>query len=63
MSSARRRSGPVRHVFVEDPEWSDPATDLYVCRECRLVKANAVHDLPEIGDEQREHEARKVGER
>lgn len=57
------RSGPTRHVFVEDPEWSDPHMDEYYCRTCRLRRENAIHDLPQRTDEQREHEARRTGER
>lgn len=54
---AKRRNGPTRHVFVEDPDWDD------VCFACKLPPGNAIHDVPRRTDEQREHEARKVGER
>lgn len=56
------RNGPTRHLFVEDPEWSDPGSGLYACKVCRLSPGNAIHDLPEVTEEQRAHERRRIGE-
>ena len=51
------RSGPTRHHPTEDP------TDPGWCTTCNLKITNAIHDVPQRTDEQREHEARKVGDR
>lgn len=54
---SRPRRGPVRHVYVDDPEWEG------YCLGCHLPERNAIHDVPERTDEDREHEQRRTGER
>ena len=56
--------GPTRHPFVEDvPSDTDPATGVQYCGRCHLPASNAIHDLPERSEQEREHEQRRIGDR
>jgi len=50
-----------KHVFVDNPPMRDPRTGQQWCL-CGLPADNAVHDLPERSDEEREAEMRRLGE-
>ena len=50
-----------RHMFIDDPAMQDPRTRMQVCL-CGLPASNAVHDLPQRSDEEREAEMRRMGE-
>lgn len=58
-----RRSALVRHQFVPG-RWRD-YRGIRICGDpqCGSLETDSVHKLPDVSDEQREHEARKVGER
>jgi len=57
----RRQSGTVAlHVYLDDGT-SDHHGDGR-CADCGLPKANRSHRLPDVSDEQRAAEARRVGE-
>lgn len=57
-----RRSGTVvYHLFTDDGA-PDHRGDTR-CADCGLPKANRSHVLPQRTDDERKHEARKVGER
>ena len=63
----RERFSPVRktrrktHMFVDDPEARDPHSRQQYCM-CGLPADNAAHTLPRRHDDEREHEARRMGE-
>lgn len=57
-----RRGNPTRHHFAHDGDEPD-ARGVRWCATCNLAETNAIHEMPETTEEQREHEARRVGER
>jgi hypothetical protein len=50
-----------KHVFIDDPAVQDPRTGQQWCL-CGLPADNAIHDLPRRSDDEREAEARRMGE-
>lgn len=63
----QRRSGPTRHIAQIDPELTDPRTGVEYCADapvgCGLPASHPIHDVPQMTDDQRDHEDRRVGER
>jgi len=55
------KRGPRRHRFNEDVEAGDYLGRKW-CLDCPLPEDNEAHDIPEVSDEQRQHEARRLGE-
>lgn len=51
-----------RHQFVEDVEMRDPRNNQQWCL-CGLPADNEVHEIPRRTDDERAHEARRMGER
>lgn len=53
---------PVRtHMFVDDPDAYDPRTKTQYCF-CGLPSHSARHTLRQRDDDERAHEARRMGE-
>ena len=50
------------HMFVDDPEAYDPRTRMQYCF-CGLPADNEKHTLKRRDEDERAHEARRVGER
>lgn len=50
-----------RHMYVDDPPMRDPRTGAQYCL-CGLPADNQIHTLTRRGDDEREHEARRMGE-
>lgn len=58
------KTGPTRHPFVDDGFGGDG--DYYGtrwCSVCNLPEANAIHNMPERDEDERQAEERKMGER
>ena len=49
------------HMFVDDPQAQDPRTGQQYCW-CGLPADNQAHVLPPRRDEERDREARRMGE-
>lgn len=58
------KTGPTRHPFVDDdPPDVDPQRGVHYCGTCFLPSTNAIHEMPERDEEERQHEQRRIGER
>ena len=56
-----RRNALIKHQFVPWPGHRSYGTR--ICAACYGLETDSVHRVPELTEEQREHEQRKVGER
>jgi hypothetical protein len=50
------------HTFLPDPGATDQPDGEPRCVACELPRRHRSHDVPERTDEEREHEARRMGE-